>query len=103
MNEIIKKIKLEIDIADYGGEDRIRISVKLLKDVLKLLEEMGDKGVDEWVTTDLERTVNGIMCAAKPKCRECNFHCAKWMGNNYSASKNVRIIREVLKKWEQVM
>ena len=39
MNEIIKKLKLEIDIADYGGEDKIRISVKLLKDVLKLLAD----------------------------------------------------------------
>lgn len=45
MNEIIKKLKLEIDIADYGGEDKIRISVKLLKDVLKLLKEQEAKQV----------------------------------------------------------
>ena len=57
-------------------------------------------GVGEWVQTDLERTVNGILCADGDKCSHCDFHCAKWDGKGYDAGKQVKRIREILDRWE---
>ena len=60
-----------------------------------------DKGVDKWVTTSIDRVVNGIMCAANPKCRDCNFVCAKWLGEGYNPDEQVKIIRDVLDRWDK--
>ena len=66
---------------------------------------MMGKKVDFWVTTDLERIVNGIMCCANKKalhhemCKECDFRCAKWTG--YDVKPLVETIRNVLNMWEQ--
>jgi formate-dependent nitrite reductase cytochrome c552 subunit len=56
--------------------------------------------VGKWATTDMERTVNGILCADADRCSHCDFRCAKWDGKGYDAAKQVKRIREILDRWE---
>ena len=62
-------------------------------------------GVDEWVQTNVERIVNGIMCYLNKNsyhhkaCGECDFRCAKWRG--YDVESQVKAVRDVLDQWEK--
>jgi hypothetical protein len=50
--------------------------------------------------TDLEIVVNGILCAAKPRCQPCDYHCAKWLPKERS-EKQVAVIEDVIKRWRE--
>ena len=67
-------------------------------DIAEVLKKI--YGVSSWVFTDFERVINGILCRHHRTCRDCNFRCAKWRGEDFDPGKQVAKIREILDDWE---
>ena len=76
----------------------VKLTPQEAADIAEVLKKV--YGVSSWVFTDFERVINGILCRNHRTCRNCNFRCAKWCGEDFDPGKQVAKIREILDDWE---
>ena len=77
----------------------VKLTPQEAADIAEVLKKV--YGVSSWVFTDFERVINGILCRNHRTCRNCNFRCAKWRGEDFDPGKQVAKIREILDDWEK--
>lgn len=79
LNKIINRLSIEIQIADYACLERTKVSVKLLKDVLALLERKSE--VQENQKAEIEILSKRLMYHDCNTCKRRKQMQCQWMPN----------------------